>query len=150
MPQQAGFRLAFVGRPGWMVDDVLTTLADPDALQGTVLHLPRAAEEALDALLRQAAFCVYPSQYEGFGLPVIEAFARGKAVLASTGGAVPETVGALAPCLDPLDEDAWEAALAEWIMQPALVRQAEARVRAGFAHPAWPEAAGRILDAVME
>ena len=150
LPQRAGFRLVFVGRPGWMVDDVLQALAGPAPLQGTVLHLTRTGEEELNALYRQAAFCLYPSLYEGFGLPVIEAFARGKAVLASSGGALAETVGALSPTLDPLDEAAWERAVAAWIEQPDTVRPVEARIRAGFAHPAWPEAAARILDEVMQ
>ena len=145
VPQRAGFRLVFVGRPGWMVDDVLSALSDP-ALRPTVLHLTRVGEAALDALYGGAAFCLYPSAYEGFGLPIIEAFARGKAVLASTGGAAPETAGGLSPCLDPTDDAAWDAAMAAWIEDPAATSPVEARIRAGFQHPAWPDAASRILE----
>jgi glycosyltransferase involved in cell wall biosynthesis len=144
IPQRHGFRLVFVGRPGWHVDDVLRRIA---ALSrgGTLLPLQGVGDAELDALYRGAAFCLYPSLYEGFGLPIIEAFARGKAVIASTGGAVPETAGDLAPCLDPTDAAAWEQALADWIERPEFRADYEARIRAGFSHPTWVAAAAHIL-----
>jgi glycosyltransferase involved in cell wall biosynthesis len=142
------YRLVFVGREGWMVEDVMRALADP-AWAGTVLHLSGVTGPTLDALYKGAAFCVYPSVYEGFGLPVIEAFARGKVVLASTGGALPETVGDLAPCLPPDDPAAWAAAMELWITDPAALAAAEARVRTEFAHPDWPTAAAAMLEEVF-
>ena len=54
---------------------------------------------------------VYPSFYEGFGLPPVEMMACGGAVLCSTAGALVETVGARAHLVEPLDEDGWRAAL---------------------------------------
>ncbi|WP_431285921.1 glycosyltransferase family 4 protein [Humitalea sp. 24SJ18S-53] len=147
IPQRHDFRLVFVGRVGWMVEEVLEALAEDD-WQGSLLHLQGIGGPTLDALYAGAAFCLYPSTYEGFGLPIIEAFARGKAVLASTGGAVPETVGGLSPCLPPDDPAAWEAALEVWIVDPAARRPWEARIAEGFAYPDWPTAAAAILDAV--
>ena len=144
IPQRHDFRLVFVGRPGWLVDDILRqiTLATTDA---TLLWLRNIGDDELDSLYRAAAFCLYPSRYEGFGLPLIEAFARGKAVIASTGGAIPETVGDLAPCLDPDDDAAWERILVQWIEQPDIRAGYEARIRTGFAHPNWANAAAGIL-----
>ncbi len=80
-----------------------------------------------------------PPHYEGFGLPVIEAFAHGKPVLASNGGALPETVAGAFPCLPPDDQAAWETTLAEWIERPPAFGAAPD-------HPTWPEAARAILD----
>ncbi len=148
VPQRSGFRLVFVGREGWMVDGVMAELAEPAWHEGTVLHLQRAGDAMLEALYAGAAFCLYPSAYEGFGLPVIEAFAHGKPVLASTGGAVRETAGPLAPCLDPVDSAAWAEAIESW-MQPATCAMAAARITAGFSHPDWPTAADAILDAAV-
>jgi glycosyltransferase involved in cell wall biosynthesis len=146
IPQRGDFRLVFVGRPGWMVEDVLSELLQPK-LRRSVLHLPNIGQEILDTLYDQAAFCLYPSAYEGFGLPVIEAFARDKAVLTSTGGALPETVGGLSPCLDPTDDSAWEAAIARWIEHPEAILPVQGAIRLGFAHPTWGQAAAGILDA---
>ena len=124
IPQRRSFRLVFVGRPGWRVPgwdlDAVLRRIDAASRQGTLLHVQGCADAELDALHRNAAFCLYPSRYEGFGLPIIEAFARGKAVIASTGGAVPETAGDLAPCLDPGDVAAWVEMLADWIEHPEV------------------------------
>jgi len=129
------FTLVCVGRPGWMVDDVLRGLA---ATEG-VLHLQGVGDDALGALYAHAAFCLYPSHYEGFGLPVIEALARGKAVLASSGGALPETIAGAFSCLDPADEAAWERTIAAWIADPPTFP-------GPLVHPDWATAASAILD----
>ncbi|MEA5390457.1 glycosyltransferase family 1 protein [Cyanobium gracile UHCC 0139] len=152
VPQRSGFRLVFVGRPGWMVEDVLRRLGDAGSLGGTVLHFPCLPDEALETLHAKAEFCLYPSAYEGFGLPVVEALARGKAVLASGAGAVPEAAAGLARLLPPDDPMAWAEAIAQWIENPAERRAQEAVVARGYRHRDWAEvaremvAAGQSLD----
>ena len=142
IPQLHDFRLVFVGRPGWMVDDVLRRLDPPP---WGVRHFSGCSDERLASLYRHAAFCCYPSQYEGYGLPLIEAFARGKAVVSSSGGALPETAGGLAPILDPLDVEAWAAMLGDWIAHPEQVAAREQDIAAHFHHPDWPAAAAAII-----
>ncbi len=147
IPQRTGFRLVFAGRWGWLVDPVKRALSNP-ALGTSVLHFSHADDALLERLYDGAALCLYPSVYEGFGLPVLEAFARGKPVLASSCGAVAEVAGQLAPTIDPIDDVAWSNAMAEWITDPARRDDYADRIRTTFQHPAWPEAAAAILDAV--
>jgi glycosyltransferase involved in cell wall biosynthesis len=152
IPQRSGFRLVFVGRPGWMVDDVLHRLGAPGALEGTVMHFPCLPDDALETLHARAGFCLYPSAYEGFGLPVVEAHARGKAVLASSAGAVPEAAAGLARLVPPDDPGAWAEAMGHWIENPADRREQEALVAQRYRHRDWADvareivAAGRSLD----
>ena len=96
VPQLHRFKMVFVGQRGWAVDDVFDQINDSefDEFWCTSRGIP---DDELASLYSAAAFCVYPSEYEGFGLPIIEAFSFGRAVLASTGGALPETVGGLSP-----------------------------------------------------
>jgi glycosyltransferase involved in cell wall biosynthesis len=148
VPQRHRFKLVFVGRRGWQVDAILRQIDDRAAFEGTLLHLSGIGDDELAALYRAAAFCVYPSLYEGFGLPIIEAFSHHKAVIASSGGAVPETVGGLCPCLDPTDEDAWFHELKRWIENPDTRAHYEAKIRTEFSHPTWERAAAQIFDAV--
>ncbi len=70
-----------------------------------------APEDQLVALYRSAAALVYPSRYEGFGLPLLEAMACGTPVLAAHTSSIPEVTGAAAVLLDPDDEDGWSAAI---------------------------------------
>jgi glycosyltransferase involved in cell wall biosynthesis len=144
LPQRQQFRLVFVGRAGWKVGALLQDLTDP-ALDGTLIHLPSIDDAGLATLYQQAAFCVYPSLYEGFGLPLVESFAYGKPVIASTGGSVPEIAATFCPCLDPQDVDAWAEAIARWITNPEEPAAIAARLRNEFRHPNWAEAANLIL-----
>jgi glycosyltransferase involved in cell wall biosynthesis len=141
IPQRSRFKLVFAGREGWMVGDLMRDLRRDPRLAGTIEILTDAGDAQVAALYRNAAFCLYPSRYEGYGLPLIEAFRHGKAVLASTGGAVPEVVGDFSPCLDPDDGDAWQRMLGTWIENPAARAVYETRIRTSFRHPNWDEAA---------
>jgi glycosyltransferase involved in cell wall biosynthesis len=75
-----------------------------------VLRTGRVAEHTLEQLYALAAAVVVPSRYEGFGLPVLEAMARGCPVLASRAGSLPEVTRA-EDLLDPDDVTAWDAAM---------------------------------------
>jgi glycosyltransferase involved in cell wall biosynthesis len=142
-----GFKLALVGRPGWLVEDLLADLA-VEQETGSLVVLSDIDDGELAAIYRDSAFCVFPSEYEGFGLPVVEAFQYGKAVIASTGGAVPEVAGGLMPCLDPKDVDAWTTAIRQWITQPAVRLTYEETLRTHYRPVSWEDAATRIFETV--
>jgi glycosyltransferase involved in cell wall biosynthesis len=150
VPQAAGFKLALVGRAGWQkggLDEILA--ADPN-LAGSIVRLSDVADETLDTLYRRAAFCLYPSLYEGYGLPVVEAFARGKAVLASDAGSLPEVVKYFSPLLPAGDEGAWRDALSAWITDPGLRKPFEAAIAKRFTHPTWAQASAQFFDIVSD
>jgi glycosyltransferase involved in cell wall biosynthesis len=89
----------------------------PDAL----VHLGPVSEPALRALYRDAAALVYPSRYEGFGLPLVEAMASGIPVLASRAASIPEVVGESGILLDPDDPGQWADAIVD-VMTDAVLR----------------------------
>ena len=71
------------------------------------------SDEELAELYRGARALVFPSLYEGFGLPVLEAMASGTPVVTSRGGATEEVAGGAAVLVDPLDVDSIAAGIAE-------------------------------------
>jgi glycosyltransferase involved in cell wall biosynthesis len=150
IPQRSRFKLVFAGRIGWLVDDLMHELRRDTRLAGTLEVLTDADDGTLAALYQNAAFCLYPSRYEGYGLPVIEAFFHGKAVLASTGGAVPEVVGDLSPCVDPDDAEAWFALMRLWIETPEARATYIERIRASFRRPAWAQSAQAFFALVAQ
>ncbi len=102
--------LLLAGGWGWNSADVAAFL-DAEARYRGVIYTGYLPEESLPAVMNGARALVYPSLYEGFGLPPVEMMACGGAVLCSTAGALVETVGVRAHLVAPLDEDGWRAAL---------------------------------------
>ncbi|HET6572063.1 MAG TPA: glycosyltransferase family 1 protein [Fimbriiglobus sp.] len=102
--------LVLVGPWGWKSD------ADRDYFEGVcrgrgVRHLGYVADDDLPAVYAGAVGLVYPSHYEGFGLPPLEMLACGGAVLASTADAVREVCGDHAALIAPKDLPGWRAAM---------------------------------------
>jgi glycosyltransferase involved in cell wall biosynthesis len=113
-------------------------------------HLPDGVERwgvvapaDLASLYRRAACLVYPSLYEGLGLPPLEAMACGCPVAAANVAALPETVGEAAVLFDPLDPDAMAEAILETDERRAELRELGLARAAGFT---WAEAARRHED----
>jgi glycosyltransferase involved in cell wall biosynthesis len=105
-----------------------------------------AGDDAIVALMRQASVFAYPSIYEGFGLPVLEAMACGVPVVASTAASVPEVVGEAGLLADPHDVRAWYDALVAVLTSPA---RAAALCQAGLTRAAafsWHQTAVRTLN----
>jgi len=147
VPQRHGFKLAIVGKPGWKVAGVLQRLADPAEFEGTVIHLPAADDALLTRLYRDCAFGLLPSIYEGYGMPLVESFAYGKTVIASTGGSLPEVAGRFSPCLPPTDSEAWFLTLEQWIGDADARAPYEAAIRDSFRPLTWDAAAARLFAA---
>jgi alpha-1,3-rhamnosyl/mannosyltransferase len=98
--------LLLVGSWGWNTLPVADYL-HREARHRGVIHRGYVNEKHLAAIYNGARALVYPSLYEGFGLPPLEMMACGGAVLASTAGALVETVGSRAHLIDPHDTDGW-------------------------------------------
>jgi glycosyltransferase involved in cell wall biosynthesis len=112
-------RFVIVGQRGWRYAEVLRAAEDP-ALRGRVDFLGYLPEEKLPALYAQALALVYPSLYEGFGLPVVEAMACGTPVLTSRSSSLAEIGEGAALLADPTDEKALADALHALATDPAL------------------------------
>ncbi|MBI4449743.1 glycosyltransferase family 4 protein, partial [Candidatus Uhrbacteria bacterium] len=98
------------------------------------------------ALLARAACFVYPSLWEGFGFPALEAMMEGCPVVSSTGGSLPEILGDAALLVDPLDPAAIADAIRRVFTDDAFRQDLITRGRARAAQFQWQHAADRTLD----
>ena len=112
-------RLVLTGSPGNAQAEVgawITRLA----LEDRVTRIGRVSERELDSLLQGATALVYPSRYEGFGLPLAEAMAAGCPVLASSATALPEVVGDAGLLVHPDDVNGWADGMARLLVDEGL------------------------------
>lgn len=118
--------LALVGAKGWLNTELERQLA-PLERTGQIRRLGYVPEEDLHALYAGAHAFAYPSLYEGFGLPLLEAMASGIPALSSNCSSLPEVAGDAAMLIDPQDLDALAAGLKRLLCDE--VWRAEARAR---------------------
>ena len=111
--------LLVVGGFGWKYDPVVETVRQLD-LTGWVRFVGYAQLAELPALYQMAEAVIFPSLDEGFGLPVLEAFAAGTPVIASTAGAIPEVAGDAALLGAPEDDETLAENLRHVLEDPEL------------------------------
>ena len=104
----------------------------------------------LDVLYRLAAVTAFPSAYEGFGLPVLEAMVRGCPVVVADAGALPSVVGGAAEVLDPFDAPAWSDALLAVLERPDHAAELAAAGRRRAAAFPWSAAAAALDAAYLD
>jgi glycosyltransferase involved in cell wall biosynthesis len=136
--------LVLAGRKGWLYRPILELVSELGLVE-RVRHLDGLTDRELAALYRGAAALAFPSFYEGFGLPPLEAMHAGCPVICSRRASLPEVVGPAAIMLEPEDVAAWSDALYRLLTDTAL---AERLRQAGYEQAArftWPRTAAATL-----
>ena len=138
--------LVLVGRLGWRGDEALAYLASDRVLQTRVLHLEGINDPTLEWLYQNCQYTVYPSLYEGWGLPVAESLRHGKLCIASDGGSLAEVAPGFAEYLHPRDFMGWQRAIERYCFSPALLAARTAHA-ATYQPAKWSRTAEVVIEA---
>lgn len=141
--------LLLVGKWGWNTADVADYL-DTQARHRGVIHRPYLPDAYLPALYNGARALLFPSLYEGFGLPPLEMLACGGAVLASTAAAVSETVGTKAHSIEPLDIEGWSKAMQRVVEDDSWWQQLRQGAEEAARPFTWERCAAETLQVYRE
>lgn len=138
-------RLVLAGPDGSSRPDIDTAVARlPPPRRNRVAIIGPVSNTARRALLESAVALAYPSVYEGFGFPVLEAMTIGIPVVAASAGAVPEVAGDAALLVDPADEAALSAALDTLVTSDTVRQTCTERGRERVRRYSWSAAAGGL------
>jgi glycosyltransferase involved in cell wall biosynthesis len=145
-------KLVFVGMPGWGVGDLLKDMELDPLTRGLIVQLHNVNDAELRLLYEAALFCLYPSFYEGWGLPVGEALALGKPVLSSDRGSLPEVGSDLVRYVDPWNPAAWAEAIWRLVDGDKEREAISSKVRATYTARKWEETAATVktlIDGIL-
>lgn len=137
--------LVLAGRPGWNTGDLLDQLRRDPLAHGRILLLEDIGDRELLWLYRQCRFTLYPSHYEGWGLPVAESLAHGKLCICSDSSSLPEIAPDLCEHHDALDLPAAARLVRRALLEPDFLQRRETRIRLEFRTTPWRDCAARIL-----
>jgi glycosyltransferase involved in cell wall biosynthesis len=140
---RSGTKFVVIGRKGWLVDKLLAEL--PPEARSRLLFSGFVSEFVKYRLIQGAAFMVFPSIYEGFGIPALEAMSLGKPVLSARTSSLPEVVGDGGLYFDPLSISEFTAALAE-IDDDRKIADLAPRARSRNAAFGWQRMAAPVVE----
>jgi glycosyltransferase involved in cell wall biosynthesis len=141
----ADTHLVLAGKHGWMWEPISRAL-DDSRFRDRVHVLGAVSEQDLVALYAGASVFAYPSLYEGFGLPVLEAMAAGTPVLTSNVSSLPEVAGDAAVLVDPHDEESIAQALGRLLGDSGLRNDLARRGRERERDFTWARVARATLE----
>lgn len=141
----AAYPLLLVGGKGWRSEHLHEAI-DAGQNAGWLRYLGFVAEEDLPALYAGAKLFVYPSIYEGFGLPVIEAMASGVPVISSDRSCLPEVAAGAGKLVNPDDLDIFTSTIEEALADIEWRQQAVANGLHVASQYNWTECVNRTVN----
>ncbi len=138
-------QLVIVGDRGWLFEGIFEA-AERAAHRDRILFLGHLGDDEVVEFMNHCEFLAFPSLYEGFGLPPLEAMACGAPVLVSDTSSLPEVVGDAAVLVNPLDGGAIAQGLRRLLADPGLRTELRARGLERAATFSWDRAARETLQ----
>lgn len=130
-------KLVIVGRHGWLVDDLAHKIENDPLFKSCITWLKDASDTELAWLYKNCLFTVYPSHYEGWGLPVAESLAIGKYCIASNSSSIPEIGGDLLDYISPNNLNDLVKKISDFIQNPELLRAKEEKIKTNYKPVSW-------------
>ncbi len=140
--------LLLIGTPQLYVSDLLHQMRTDRVVNELITHLDDVVDEELAWYYRHCEFTIYPSIYEGWGLPISESLSLGRYCIAANRTSLPEAGGDLVDYFDPFDFAACYKLVHRAVTDPDYVKQCEQRIRTEYVPHSWAMTAAQISEIV--
>ena len=141
-------QLIIAGKQGWMDNHILHQIKHDKLLKSNVEVLHNLTDEKLNDLYENCLFTLYPSVYEGWGLPVAESFAHGKVCIISKESSMSEICPDTTIEIDPLDPYKWAAVIKELIINESKLNSLEKLIAEKYKRQNWSNTTFDIISKV--
>jgi glycosyltransferase involved in cell wall biosynthesis len=143
-------KLYLVGKRGWLDHDIEYQVANDPRLQGRIEILQGLSDADLQHLYENCLFTVYPSFYEGWGLPIAESLCFGKPCIASSTSSMGEIAPGLVRHAHPLLMTEWVEQIRDLADNPEKLKSETSKVKTGYQRSGWSQTAQQMRLAVVE
>ncbi|MBS0350099.1 MAG: glycosyltransferase family 4 protein [Proteobacteria bacterium] len=130
-------KIVFVGLKGWGVADLLNDLSKDPRIKDYFFIYSELSDNDLTLLYQKALFTVYPSYFEGWGLPVAEALAYGKMAIVSSAGSLPEVGGQWVDYVDPYNIVGWAERIKFYLDNQNQLAEREQNIQKNYILNTW-------------
>jgi glycosyltransferase involved in cell wall biosynthesis len=142
-------KLFLVGKKAWLDQDIEYQVANDPRLRGHVEILQGISDADLQHLYQQSMFTVYPSFYEGWGLPVAESMCFGKPCIASRSSSMLEIAPNLVRHADPYLVHEWVDQIRQLVDNPDILTAEAKRIKTDYVRQTWAHSAEKMKDALL-
>jgi len=143
-------KLVCVGKDGWLNDSVYHTLSASELLSNQVMILQNISDASLGALYANCLFTLYPSFYEGWGLPVTEALCYGKVPVTTKASSLPEAGGEFAEYFEIGSENEFLAKVERLIFEIEYRIAREQKIANEFTPRSWADISAQIVGQLQQ
>lgn len=146
-------RLVFVGRPGWNTSELMHEIRTNPNTKDSIVLMEGVSDAMLDALYKGAEFGLFPSRYEGYGLPLAEMLSHGLPCIVSPAGSLPEVGGDLVVYKEPIDIAGWSEEIIRFFTEPQRLANHRQAIRDRYRPISWERASDeffRALEALVK
>jgi glycosyltransferase involved in cell wall biosynthesis len=143
-------KLVCVGNPGWLNDATYAKLNASELLSEHILMLSKISDAALSVLYENCVCTLYPSSYEGWGLPVTEALCYGKVPVISNVSSLPEAGGQFAEYFDAESEKDLLEAVSRVVYDEKFRARRELKIISEFRPRSWADISAQIVGQLRE
>lgn len=138
--------MLLVGGNGWLADSICYQIKNDPQINSKIRFINNCTDADLLALYKNCLFTVYPSVYEGWGLPIAESLKHGKFCLASNASSMPEIAGDLVDYFSPYDSSQFAELIWKYSNDKVKLAAKEANILSNFKLTPWKDSAEIILD----
>jgi glycosyltransferase involved in cell wall biosynthesis len=143
-------KIIFVGMKGWGVADLLKDLSLDPRVKDYFFIFSDLSDDDLSCLYRKALFTVYPSYYEGWGLPVGESLAYGKMAIVSSAASLPEVGGDYVDYVNPYDIIGWANKIQFYLDNRGELSKREQYIKQNYVVNTWRDFCAGIYNVVKK
>lgn len=144
------FSLVLAGGQGWLDEDITATIKRLRTAGESIITTGYVEDNELPSLYSGATAFIYPSFYEGFGIPILEAMACGTPVITSNTSSLPEAAGKAALLIDPYNVKELSESMDLLLNSPKLQTSLIARGDKQASKFSWPDSASKLLKIIMD